>query len=583
MNAPHAPQPGSPVAPPQMPAQMPPQQMGAPAAPTVTHDITIVTTKKSAQARVMGVPAEEFGIERGARSISDCNYAFHDIVTKTAGDLIAEGFDEEQVNGLEDYNGNTDPETFGRDTVSEHSGAGSSTNDSTRLVKYTEHYIRMDYEGNGKPCLYQVITAGSQGEILRKDNKDCITPFDAIPFASWTPVPQPHRFFGRSIADLVMPVQREKTALKRGALDNLYLHNNPRVEVSEANAGPNTLDDLLVSRPGGVVRTKTAGGLNWQVVPDITGSVYPMLQYLDAELETRTGLSKQSQGLDANALQNQSATAVAQVFSSSQMRMKLIARLLAEGVKDICSLLHATIRKHGQEAQTVRLRNNWVQVDPRNWKTRNDMTINVGLGTGGKAQQFAQIMALGNVQKELLAGGKANLVDDQALFNTAQEIAKIMGHKNADKFFNDPSAKDPQTGQLLHPPVPPPPDPKVQIAQMQAQGKQMEAQQKAQLDQQKAQTDAIHQQAKAAADIEIAKVKAELDAKIAIIEAHVKMVADEQKMRHAHEQHSLKMQQGAMGMVATAHSHDAKMEQGSQSHEAKLEQMKNAPKPKGGK
>jgi hypothetical protein len=93
-------------------------------------------------------------------------------------------------------------------------------------------------------------------------------------------------------------------------------------------------------------------------------------------------------------LQNQSATAVAQVFSASQMRMKLIARIMAEGVKDIFSLLHGTIRKHGQQAQTVRLRNKWVEVDPRQWKTRNDMTINVGLGTGGKAQQFAQVMAL---------------------------------------------------------------------------------------------------------------------------------------------------------------------------------------------
>ncbi|KRQ94969.1 hypothetical protein CQ12_38220, partial [Bradyrhizobium jicamae] len=66
-----------------------------------------------------------------------------------------------------------------------------------------------------------------------------------------------HRFFGRSVADLIMDIQRIKTALIRGALDNLYLHNNPRVEVAEANAGQNTLDDLLVSRPGGVVRTKT--------------------------------------------------------------------------------------------------------------------------------------------------------------------------------------------------------------------------------------------------------------------------------------------------------------------------------------
>jgi hypothetical protein len=108
---------------------------------------------------------------------------------------------------------------------------------------------------------------------------------------------------------------------------------------------------------------------------DITSSVYPMLQYLDAELETRTGVSKQTQGVDANALQKQSATAVAQVFNASQMRMKLIARIMAEGVRDIFALLHGTIRKHGQQSETVRLRNAWISVDPRSWKTRNDMTI----------------------------------------------------------------------------------------------------------------------------------------------------------------------------------------------------------------
>jgi hypothetical protein len=362
----------------------------------ITHDVTIVTTRKLAQARVLGVPPEEFGIERGARNIRDCNYCFHEVVTKTEAQLIAEGFDEEQVKSLGDYTGNTEIETLARDTVQEHfSTTSGGVNSAARLVRITEHYVRMDYEGQGRPCLYQIVTGGGQGEILRKDGKECITPFDAIPFATTTPVPMTHRFFGRSIADLVMPLQREKTALKRGALDNLYLHNNPRVEVAESNAGPNTLDDLLVSRPGGVVRTKTAGGLNWQVVPDITGSIFPMLQYLDAELETRSGLSKQTQGIDANALQNQSATAVAQVFSASQMRIKLIARIMAEGVRDIFALLHGTIRKHGQQQQTMRLRNAWINVDPRDWKARDDMTINVGLGSGGKLLVWDKVLGLG--------------------------------------------------------------------------------------------------------------------------------------------------------------------------------------------
>ncbi len=536
----------------------------SPVASPVTHDVSIVTTRKLAQAKVMGVPPEEFGIERGARSIRDCNYCFHEVVTKTEGQLIAEGFDEEQIKSLGDYTGNTDVETLSRDTTGEHfSGGAGGVNSAARLVRITEHFVRMDYEGNGRPGLYQVITGGDQGEILRKDGRECVTPFDAIPFATTTPVPMTHRFFGRSIADLVMPLQREKTALKRGALDNLYLHNNPRVEVAETNAGPNTLDDLLVSRPGGVVRTKTAGGLNWQVVPDITASIYPMLQYIDAELETRSGLAKQSQGIDANALQNQSATAVAQVFSASQMRIKLIARIMAEGVRDIFALLHGTIRKHGQAQQTVRLRNAWVNIDPRDWKTRDDMTINVGLGAGGKAQQFAQVMALANIQKQLVAGGKAHLVGDRELYNTAAELTKIMGHKNPDRFFCDPAARDPQTGQLLHPPMPPPappPDPKLLALQARAQADQAAAAHKAQIEQQKAQSDAIHQQVKMQTEIELAKVKAELEARMALLDAHLKAATDAQKMRHAQAQHQMDVAETALGMVATAHSHEAKLQ-----------------------
>ncbi|MGY3451001.1 portal protein [Bradyrhizobium sp. USDA 4353] len=520
-----------------------------PAQAPITHDVTIVTTRKFAQARVMGVPPEEFGIERGARSIRDCNYCFHEIVTKTEAQLIAEGFDAAQIKSLGDYTGTTRVETLARDTVDEHSSASSSaSNAGTRLVRITEHCVRIDYEGEGRPCLYQIITGGDQGEILRKDGQDCIMPFDAIPFAATTPVPMTHRFFGRSIADLVMPLQREKTALKRGALDNLYLHNNPRVEVAEQNAGPNTLDDLLVSRPGGVVRTKTAGGLNWQVVPDITSSI-------DAELESRSGLSKQAQGIDANALQNQSATAVAQVFSASQMRIKLIARIMAEGVRDMFGLLHATIRKHGQQRQTVRLRNAWVQVDPRSWKTRDDMTIEVGLGSGGKAQQFAQTMAIANVQKELVMAGKVNLVGDRELYNTAAELTRIMGHKNPGRFFNDPAALDPQTGRLLHPPPAPPqppPDPKLLAAQARVQTEQAIAAHKAQLAQQQAHNDRVHQQVKMQAEIELAKIKAGLDAKVALLDAHLKSVEAAQKREQAHTAHDMKMAEAAMGLAATA-------------------------------
>ena len=157
------------------------------------------------------------------------------------------------------------------------------------------------------------------------------------------------------------------------------------------------------------------------------------------------------------------------------------------------------------------------------------MTINVGLGSGGKAQQFAQTMAIANVQKQLVAAGKINLVGDRELYNTAAELTRIMGHKNPDRFFCDPTAVNPQTGQLLHPlpsPPTPPPDPKLLAAQTKAQADQAAATQKAQLHAQQAQNDNIHQQVKAQAEIELAKIKAGLDAKMAVLDAHLKMATE---------------------------------------------------------
>jgi hypothetical protein len=527
------------------------------------HDVTVLQTKEYAQARVLGVPPEEFGIERNARTIRDCNYCFHDIVTKTRSQLIVEGYDENQINALPDYNGLTNEEELARDSVWESSsGNASSTNKASQPVRITEHYARLDYNGDGKPQLYQIVTGGDQGEVLKRDGKLAIEPVDFIPFAAATPIPVTHRFFGRSVADLVIEIQKIKTALMRGLLDNLYLHNDPRVEVAEDHANANTLDDLLVSRRGGIVRTKTPGGINPLVPADITGAVYPALAYMDSVREMRTGVTRQGQGVDANALQNQSATAVAQVFTASQARMKLIARILAEGVRDIFSLLHATIRKHGQAAQTVRLRKEWVEVDPRQWKTRDDMTINVGLGTGGKGERVAHLMALANYQKELLLGGKTNLVDDVKLFNTFKELARLMDYRSPDQFINDPMAVN-EDGSPKYPPPQPQPDPKIMQLQMQAELNKQSDERKAQIEAVQAKADIETQNRKTDAEMvqserdfqlkrEMAILEFELQERLAMAEEARKQREHELKLEQQRQAHEYAVAKGEMSLMAGA-------------------------------
>jgi hypothetical protein len=403
------------------------------------HDVTIARKRAYACARVEPVPPEEFGIARRARSIKDADYCFHEVV-RTQSDLIEAGYDAEQVRGLPSHAGAAAIEAAARDTADEGAEAGDDLNAATRAIRVTEHYIRMDYEGSGKARLYRVTTGGE--DVLTRGGEPEIVEEDFIPFAAMTPIIVTHRFFGRSIADLVMDIQRIKTALLRALLDNAYLANNPRVELAESYASDATLDDLLVSRPGGVIRTRMPGGISWQAVPTIGNHVLPLLEYQDVTREWRTGVTRAGQGIDANALQNQTATATNQLYNAAQARMKLIARIFAEtGIKDLFALLHATIRKHGKQAQTVRLRNTWVAVDPRNWTSRNDMTINVGLGTGGRSERMAQVLALIGLQKEALAAGLTNLVSVENLYNSAKELARVLELKNVDLFFSNPAGK----------------------------------------------------------------------------------------------------------------------------------------------
>ena len=482
---------------------------------TKWHDVKVTKSKTYEECKILGVPPEEFGIEKTARSIRDCNYCFHRVL-KTEAELIKQGFDEDQVRSLPTYMAITNTEEINRDTVFEHQNVGEDANQAARRVEISEHYVRMDYEGNGKVCLYRVTTGGDQtggggtGEILRKDGEDDIVEFDTIPFAAITPVPVTHRFFGRSLADLTMDIQRIKTSLLRSMNDNAYLAVNPRVVVSETGASENTLDDLLVSRPGGIVRVKTADAVQWQEVPTVGSFVFPLMEYYDSVREMRTGVTKQGTALDADALQNQSATATNIQFTQAQARMRLIARIFADGVKDLMLLIHATVRKHGQQRQTVMLRNKWVNIDPRGWKKRNDMTVEVGIGTGGKAEQMALIQMIGNAQEKMLVGGLTNIVTPANLYNSAKALTRIAGHKDVDAFFTDPATQ---------PPPQPPQDPKIQIEMM-----------KLQQEDKKAQVDQAHQSWKLQADAALEQQKFEHDKQIALLEFELKRQESQHKI-----------------------------------------------------
>lgn len=569
------------------------------------HDVKIRRKRKIERCIVSNVPPEEFGVSRFARDIKNCPYCFHDVI-KTQADLVRDGFDPDQIDGLMGYNIEALPEALARDTVMERTGSESGDiglNKWAREIRITEHYCVLDYEGDGNASLYKVTTAGSPQVILRrkvgqtnKFSEDIVKLSGPPPFACITPNIITHRFYGRSIADMVMDIMRIKTVLLRGALDCVYLRNNPRLEIPESHASDQTVDDAISDRIGGIIRTKMPGGIDWHESPDVIPGVLPMIQYMDTLREWRTGMVRQGQGVDGNALQNQVATIANQMEDASQKKIVLIARIFAEtGIKDLFQILHNTLRRHGTQVQTVRLRSKWVPIDPRQWKLRDTMTTEVGLGPNEQAIDFANLNLLIAAQTKAVQIG---MVSKRNFWNTAAELVQAVrpGH-DPSRYFTDPGAPvvpDPNNPQQPDPadrPIQPPSDPKqlqAQVAQQKAQGDVSIAQQKlqhdaamkmadAQMKKEQTQASIITEQTKAQnqamLDSMQAKFDQQLEALKAMTQIHVTDAQQAADLASATMAHNQKLQQ-------QSELHQQKTQHNQQMHEAKLEQLKAAAKAK---
>lgn len=439
------------------------------------YDVSFKRSLKGGKLAIENVPPEEFLISRNAKSIASARMTGHR-VPRTLSELRSMGYKNVDNIGSDDAAASLNAERVERlsyDDEFASLGVENAGDDSQRVVWLNELYIRCDYDGDGIAELRKVVIAGN--ELL--DNEEV----DISPFISITPVPMPHKFFGLSIADLAMESQKTKTNILRAQLDNMYLEVNGRYFAVE---GEVNLDDLLTSRPGGIVRMKApnmAGRLD-QGKGNIGDSAH-MMEWMEENLEQSTGWTRYSQGNDSKAL-NQTATGVQIITNKGDMRVDLIARNFAEGFVELFNMMLKLVSQHQDKKVQVRIAGEWVDMDPREWRNKFDVNINVGLGIGSKDEQVQKLMALGQQQAHAMAIGVAT---PKNVYELMSDTAKLMGQKNPDKYFNDPDKNPPK-------PKPDPEQAKMQGAmqmeqmklQAQAQGKQAELAANAQIEEMKA-------------------------------------------------------------------------------------------------
>ena len=384
---------------------------------------------KSGAVKIDNVPPEELIFSRRATSLEDCSFIAHRTLVR-AGDLIEQGYDPDIVFRYAGYDDLDDEaERQARFEEIESGDKFESTDLSMREVLVTEAYIRCDYDGDNIPELRRVVSLGDGVEVLENE------PFDHVPFALLSPILMPHRMVGRSVAEMVMDLQMIKSTVMRQMLDNLYLTNNSRVGAVE---GQVNLDDLLSSRPGGIVRMRAPGMVQALNVPQIGNSAFAMLEYVDQVRDQRTGFSKASMGLDPNALQSTTASAVNATIQGAQLKIEMIARVFAEtGCCDLAKGVLHLLQKHQDSERVVRIRGEFVAIDPREFANGFDLNIEVGLGNGREDEKMSMLAQIAGKQEQIMAqlGPNNPVVKPSQYVNTLRRIAEMAGFKDTEQFF----------------------------------------------------------------------------------------------------------------------------------------------------
>jgi len=424
-----------------------------------THSMVISHKFEEGEMVIEGIPPEEFFIDGSAKSIDDAYIVCHR-TEKRAGDLVAMGYDQDVVDNLSGQDDDTlsgEEEKILRFGESIDTTEGLANDPSMRVIIVTEAYMRIDIEGDGVPTLHKFLCGGTGYEILDYEA------WDKVPFADFHVDPEPHAFYGRSLAELVMNDQDTTTSVLRGILDNVALVNTPRLEVNEDMV---EMDDVLNNEIGAIIRSEQIGSVNPLTVPFVAGSTLPALQYLDMLVEEKTGISKMSMGLNADMLQNTSATAAALTAQAGAGQVEVMARNLAEGTKRLFQLMLHVAVKNSPDEQMMRLNGQFVPVDPSVWDIEMDMEINVGLGTGQEDVKAAALMQTFATQQQIWQtyGPTNGLVSMTQMRNTLADTLALSGFKNADRYY---APMNPETEQQLM----------AQIAEAEAQAAAQQGQQ----------------------------------------------------------------------------------------------------------
>jgi hypothetical protein len=473
----------------------------------------------------VAVPNEEFYCSPDARSIDEAPLKGRK-VRKSVSDLIKMGFDQDDLDAIGHEH---DADSLTDSARDESRWTDMDRTGANRVLWLHEEYALFDENGDGITELLYIKRIGDTVLAIEEleDASD-------HPFEDWCPFPMPHRRVGQSLADKTMDIQRTRSVLMRQAMDNLYQTNSPRVTVHEDSMGENTIDDLLTVRPGALIRWKGMNRPEPFAVPFTAGNAFEAMEIMAGERESRTGITRMNQGLDADAL-NKTATGTALMQAQGQQVEEYLARNFANALARLFTKLARNLKRYGAPIP-IMIDGEFKEVDPSQWPDDMIAKPRVGLGSGRKEQRLQYRQMILALQKECLAGG-LGIVGEEQIFNSAKGAIADMNLGNATDYFIDPATLQQVDEQGNPVPKPEKPDPEMmkaeaemQMKQAELEAKQQDAQIQMQLKQQEGAAKIELAREEAAAKLQLEREKAALEADLAREKMQFEMQTAQQKM-----------------------------------------------------
>lgn len=383
------------------------------------------------------IPPEEFIFDIEARELKEC---FHKkMIHKNA--LKKYGLTTEEIDAkMTDIRDNWDLYNERFEDI-----GGSyfmlQEKDSDFVFIYEGYLNEYDKDGNEKPVIMRLFG----DELLGKVENN---PYGKPPFVCGSPFLEPHRLIGKGLAELLVEVQKLRTALVRYILDSIYFSTNGMNVINPYRIDLQSLIDG--NRPGGIVLTKSDVDPSSAILPIATTPVnsdtLKMLEYVEGPMrENRTGITRYNQGSDASTL-NKTASGISQIMNASQARIELIARVFAEtSMKELyTAMVEMNIDFYDIETN-IKINEQWQKLTREQLTGDFEVMIDIGSSTGTKEMSYQQKVQMLNMYMsigKMLGPEMSKIAGITEVKNMLQEMWEDLGTRNTDKFVKPDSPQD---------------------------------------------------------------------------------------------------------------------------------------------